>query len=201
MVSAVWTIGYRGTHLEHLIEALVKAGVDTVIDTRANPYSPRPEFRKGPLGRSLVAAGIMYRSMPDVGAPRDIRSLVHGGPFEAAYRTHLAAAKASVGDLVHRARLGRVCLLCAEDDPAECHRSLLAEEICRQVASEVIHLRPARPSRLRRTVFLAATATDADIEDAVTALLRSAGDLSDTEEVRQSWRATRPADPPSDADG
>jgi hypothetical protein len=119
--------------------------------------------------------GIEYVSGPDVGAPRDIRPLAHGGPFEAAYRTHLAAAKASVGDLAQRAELGRICLLCAEEDPADCHRSLLATEICRQLDSDVIHLRPARPARLRRAVFLAATATDAEIEDGVKALPSSDG--------------------------
>jgi len=170
VTSTLWTVGYGGTTIEHLIDDLRSAEIATVVDTRANPFSPRPAFRRAALERALTEGGLRYVTIPALGAPKDIRSLPTDGSFQAAYERHLASAMPELTDLIRRAESERICLLCAEADPAECHRSVLAKRVARSIQADIVHLRPGQRARTGRAVFLAPTATDAEIEAAVAAL-------------------------------
>ena len=117
-----------------------------MVDTRETPMSRRAEFRSGALANALGGHGIDYVSLPQLGAPRALRDVVHAwDQFAAGYRSILAENRAAIAQLVRLSAARSVCLLCFEDDPAACHRSLLIEELERQLpGARTLHLRPRR---------------------------------------------------------
>ena len=128
----VATIGYEGATPGSLVAALRAAGIATLVDVRALANSRRPGFAKRALSAALAEAGIGYLHLPALGTPAAGRAAARSGRPEAMRRiftAHLAgtepqAALAALGDL---ARREAVCLLCLEADPAQCHRTLVAE--------------------------------------------------------------------------
>lgn len=72
----ICTIGYERAAFADFAEALVGAGVTSVIDVRAAPHSRRREFAFKHLGPELAEYGIRYESWPELGTPRRWR----GGP-------------------------------------------------------------------------------------------------------------------------
>lgn len=144
MAAPVFTIGYEGATPDALVGTLRAAGVQTLVDVRALANSRRPGFAKTALSAALEAAGIGYLHLRALGTPAEGRAAVRSGKpavMRRIFAAHLAgdepqAALANVTDL---ARRRRVCLLCLEADPAQCHRTLVAEAM----GLDIHHLHPA----------------------------------------------------------
>ena len=130
----VLTIGYeRGTPAT-LMAALKANGVQRLVDVRALANSRKPGFAKGALSAALEEAGIGYLHLRALGTPAEGRQAVRSGHPEVMRRifaAHLAGteAQAALANLSDLARRERVCLLCLEDDPRHCHRTLVAEAV------------------------------------------------------------------------
>lgn len=136
MLDTLFTIGYEGADLDEVIHALCEQQVDEVVDVRFTPISRKRGFSKTSLSRSLAAERIEYSHRREFGCPKSIRQHYHlTGNFAwyaAAYRdTILAIRGRETDDLLRKAAVRRVCLLCFEKDAQLCHRSLLANEIVR----------------------------------------------------------------------
>jgi uncharacterized protein (DUF488 family) len=129
------TIGYETATVERFLAALRNAGVRVLADVRAVASSRRPGFSKTALANAVEAAGIDYVHFRDLGTPADGRAASRAGRPEEMRRIfleHLAtpeahAALAALADVVSAGK--KVCLLCYEDDPARCHRTIVAEEL------------------------------------------------------------------------
>ncbi|HYF08198.1 MAG TPA: DUF488 domain-containing protein [Acetobacteraceae bacterium] len=144
MSAAVATIGYEGATPDRMIAALREAGVATLVDVRALANSRRPGFSKRALAEALEGAGIAYLHMPALGTPAAGRVAARTGrPAEMRriFGAHLKGveAQAALAELGDRARREAVCLMCLEADPAQCHRTLVAEAL----GLPVRHLDPA----------------------------------------------------------
>lgn len=144
MTPEVLTIGYEGATPDRLIGALKEAGVRVLVDVRALANSRRPGFAKTALTASLEAAGIGYLHLRALGTPAEGRVAARSGrPAEMRriFAAHLAGteAQAALANLTDLARQQRVCLLCLEADPRQCHRTLVAEA----VGLPITHLSPA----------------------------------------------------------
>ncbi len=128
-----FTIGYEGVNVDDMARAAKAAGVTVVVDTRRNPTSRRPAFRREALRASLATHGVGYLSRPALGVPTRIRPLARTRPlmFQAAYRGILGRAEnaAELDATVAMMRTETVALLCFEAEPRQCHRSLLADAI------------------------------------------------------------------------
>lgn len=143
MTPEVLTIGYEGATPDRLIGALKEAGVRVLVDVRALANSRRPGFAKTALTASLEAAGIGYLHLRALGTPAEGRVAARSGrPAEMRriFAAHLAGteAQAALANLTDLARQQRVCLLCLEADPRQCHRTLVAEA----VGLPITHLSP-----------------------------------------------------------
>jgi uncharacterized protein (DUF488 family) len=130
----VFTIGYEDATPPRLVAALRGAGIATLVDVRALANSRRPGFAKRALSAALAEAGIGYLHLPALGTPAAGRQAVREGRPEAMRRifgAHLAGTEpqAALAGLAERARREPVCLLCLEADPAQCHRTLVAEAL------------------------------------------------------------------------
>lgn len=127
-----YTIGYAGRSIEDVVHVLCSAGVVTLVDIRHIPVSQyKPDFSKNNLERHMRAAGIGYVHLPDLGIPRDIRSLAIGKPDRSElwewYDRHVV--NQFVGRNLHRFfnfADHPIALMCMEADPTSCHRHRLA---------------------------------------------------------------------------
>ena len=126
-----FTIGYTGRKTDDFLDALVSAGVRTLIDIRQNPVSMyRPDLSKGNLSVLLQSRDVQYVHFPELGVPRDIRAqAVEAGTREIIwqwYDEHVV--RPYIGINLHHF-LNSVdhpaALMCVETDPTECHRHRL----------------------------------------------------------------------------
>ena len=125
----LFTVGYEGRTAAALVLRLREAGVERVLDVRASPRSPKPGFSKGPLSRALGAAGLDYRHLPEAGNPFLAEAREDLGDALSRYRAHLGEHPEIARAVLEAAAGARTALLCAEANPARCHRSVLAEAI------------------------------------------------------------------------
>lgn len=134
-MSLVYTIGHGNRTIDNLVATLIVGGVTRLVDVRSYPRSRRyPHFGYGPLGANLAAAGIAYewRGKALGGRRRAETETNHPGlrePLFRAYAEHMRsdAFQRVAAELRARAEREVLCLMCAERDPARCHRSLLAD--------------------------------------------------------------------------
>jgi uncharacterized protein (DUF488 family) len=121
------SIGHSNIPAERFLALLQGAGVNTVADVRSTPHSRFcPWFSQKPLSAMLQAAGIDYAPMGDAlgGRPRHDRLYRDGvADYEAmAIEPDYVAGLDRLLDMAARSRL---CLMCAEREPLDCHRCLL----------------------------------------------------------------------------
>lgn len=133
MTTTVFTIGYEFRDPPELVNDLVGAGVELLVDVRELPLSRRRGFSKTALRAAVEDAGIEYLHERAVGNPKPFRDAWKAGDTAtgtAGYIAHLNnGSRTSVDALAQRVAQGRVCLLCVEHDPSSCHRSLLADAL------------------------------------------------------------------------
>jgi uncharacterized protein (DUF488 family) len=136
------TIGHSNLPLERFITLLKQNGVAAVADVRSVPGSRRyPWFSAKPLARSLESAGIGYLPFGDAlgGRPRDATSYCDG---VADYEAMAAAPEfiAGLDRLLETAGGRRVCLMCAEREPLDCHRCLLVSRAVARRGHTIGHI-------------------------------------------------------------
>lgn len=134
-MATLYSIGHGARDLDGFLALLKAAGIARLVDVRAVPRSRRhPHFGYGPLGARLDAEGLAYawcgRALGGLRRAGDANR--HGGLAEPAFRAYAehmegAVFRAAAEALVESAEATRVCMMCAEREPAQCHRSLIAD--------------------------------------------------------------------------
>jgi uncharacterized protein (DUF488 family) len=126
-MSTLYTIGHSNHPLGHFLALLRAHEIALLCDVRTTPFSRfHPQYNQPTLRRALAEADIAYLYLGASlgGKPKD-----PGLPAEAAARFALiaetAAFRAGMARLVAEAEARRTAIMCAERDPADCHRSLL----------------------------------------------------------------------------
>jgi uncharacterized protein (DUF488 family) len=138
----LFSIGHSNHPVDHFIGLLRNAGVTAIADVRSRPGSRRyPWFSAKQLGERLAQTGIAYMPMGDAlgGRPRD-PSLFRDGVAD--YRAMAATSDFRVGldQVIEAARHDRVCLMCAEREPLDCHRCLLIARALAERGLSVGHI-------------------------------------------------------------
>jgi uncharacterized protein (DUF488 family) len=139
------TIGYEGCTIQDVLGALVAADVELLIDVRAMPRSRKPGFSKRQLAAGLDERGIPYVHLQGLGTPKAGRDAVRAGHpeiMETIFREHMTSdrAQADLAQARSLAREKRVCLLCFEQDPACCHRSIVAAMMAQESGQSIKNL-------------------------------------------------------------
>jgi uncharacterized protein (DUF488 family) len=133
--KTLFTIGYEKTKPDAVIGELKRVKVKILVDTRAIAASRKPGFSKRQLAAELDEAGISYLHLQKLGTPTAGRKAAHKGDYDTAWKIYdkhikTAGAQRELAELVSLVKSGkRVCLLCFERDPAECHRSRIAAQV------------------------------------------------------------------------
>ncbi len=146
MRRRLFTIGYEHATAAAVLDELKAAKVGLVVDVRAVAASRRPGFSKRSLAAGLDEGGIGYLHLRGLGTPAEGRHAARSGRPEDMFRiyeAHLATEKAQqelaeLKDLVRKGQ--RVCLLCYERHPEECHRRRVGELVCEALDLKVENL-------------------------------------------------------------
>lgn len=148
-MATVFTIGYEQATSAAVLDELERAKVQLLVDVRAVAASRRPGFSKRQLAAGLDERGIGYLHLQKLGTPKDGRLAARSGDANTMlriYEKHLATpqAREKMDELTALVRSGRrVCLLCYERDPAQCHRSRIGELLTQRTKARVKDLIPA----------------------------------------------------------
>jgi uncharacterized protein (DUF488 family) len=147
----LYTIGYEGFDLSVWLAMLLDHGVQVVVDVRAVPHSRRAPFSKSRLKESLGDAGIEYEHVGSLGSPAEHREALRCGldpvSFSRIFNSLLDERTVALEQILVRVARQRVCLLCYEEDPYRCHRTLVAVRLSemRPGLVKVVHLRRNPP--------------------------------------------------------
>jgi uncharacterized protein (DUF488 family) len=138
------TIGHSNHTLERFLRLVNEHQVEVIADTRSQPYSKyAPHFDQTPLREALTLAGIKYVYMG-----REFGGRPDGSDFYDA-EGHVLYGRVAESPLflegLERLEKGlqtyRVALLCAEENPAGCHRRLLVGRVLGRRGVSVEHIR------------------------------------------------------------
>lgn len=123
----LFTIGHSNHPIARFLALIEDAGATAVADVRSQPVSRRfPWFSASRLAGHLDHHGMSYLPMGDTlgGRPREPRLFRDGvADYEAMART--PEFHTGVDRVMEAMKSARVCLMCAEREPLDCHRCLL----------------------------------------------------------------------------
>jgi uncharacterized protein (DUF488 family) len=117
--------------------------ITAVADVRSTPYSRRhPHFSKEPLSKALANSNISYVSLgKELGTKNPVPECIVDGLA----RFHLIASRPEFSSGLKRITRGMenfvIALMCAEEDPLSCHRTLLICRHLRQRINTIHHIR------------------------------------------------------------
>jgi uncharacterized protein (DUF488 family) len=136
------TIGHSNLQADAFMALLQDAGVTAIADVRSVPFSRRYPWFSGPkLAARLQGADIAYLPFGDAlgGRPRDPALYCDGvADYEKMSATpRFRAGLDRIGEAMGRFRL---CLMCAEREPLDCHRCLLVARALAERGSALGHI-------------------------------------------------------------
>ena len=134
-MKPIKTIGHSNHPIERFVALLKAGGVARLVDVRSTPWSRRhPQFGRDKLSKSLAEAGIAYvhEGAALGGKPEG------GGSYD-----QLAARpdfKAGLDRVIDAANDTTQCLMCAEKEPLDCHRTVLVSRRLAERGVAIEHL-------------------------------------------------------------
>ncbi|WP_188900466.1 DUF488 domain-containing protein [Caldovatus sediminis] len=163
----VLTIGHSNHPWERFVALLAGAGVTALADVRSAPHSRHtPQFGRERLAAGLRAAGIAYVFLGRElgGRPAD-RSLLTEGVADYERMARQPCFARGLERVIAGAARHRIALMCAEQDPLDCHRCLLVARRLAERGVAVGHI--LADGRIE---------TQAEAEDRLLAATRRAGE-------------------------
>lgn len=140
----ILTIGHS-THSWDRFQALLSgAGVTAVADVRTSPWSKHtPQFNRDALADKLRQIGVAYVFLGAAlgGRPADDR-LFEDGVADYEAMAAEPAFKAGLDRVRKGAETHVVAMMCAEQEPLDCHRCLLVSRRLRTSGLKVAHILP-----------------------------------------------------------
>ena len=141
----LFTVGHSNLDFLPFVKLLQDQSVDLLIDVRSQPRSSRfPQFSQPGFDKTLEKAGIRYLFLGEElgGRPDDEDAYGQDGVVDYRARRKSYAFRAGVERVLNELRHASCALLCAEEDPLECHRFLM---ICPELVRRGI-----RPLHIRK---------------------------------------------------
>lgn len=153
----IFTLGYEQRNINEFVELLREQEIDVLIDVRETAWSHKPGFSKTALAKAVEQAGIEYSHLNWVGNPKWIRSVADNHEeCLVFYRHYIETTEGLIDGFVEfvsemlEAGL-RICLVCYERHPGDCHRGILAELLVQRGAAYVRHIAPEGRPRMIAT--------------------------------------------------
>lgn len=126
--TLILTIGHSNLELAEFLKVLVNHQVKILCDVRSRPGSYRfPQFNREPLEACLATAGIQYEFLgePLGGRPSNPRAYHADGLVNYEVRRKETDFLTGIDRAIELSRASNIALMCAEEDPLQCHRFLM----------------------------------------------------------------------------
>lgn len=154
--SILYTIGYSGfPDMEDFLDCLKRAGIRLLIDVRSTPYSQyHQQYDKPAISEVLKKNGIQYRNYSrEFGARQEDKSFHRNGRLDFGIFVQSPQFLEGVKKVHSAIRLGYTpVLMCAEKEPATCHRAIMIARFFYNTGFEICHLMPEGRSKTQRDV-------------------------------------------------
>ena len=134
-METLFTIGHSNHSIEAFVKLLLAHNIAQVVDVRTFPSSRfSPHFNQDALRESLAAAGINYLWAG--------KQLGGKGKTNSQLR-QTAAFRQAIKELIRQSQEQPTVMMCAEEDPFQCHRRyLLARSLMEDFSFvEIEHIR------------------------------------------------------------
>ena len=144
MSHKLFTIGHSAAQLSVFLAALKESDVSLLIDVRSRPQSQRfPHFDQIELQEALRMTGFRYLFLGEElgGRPEDPKAYGSDGIVDYAKWRKSRAFQAGIERVLTESAACDLALMCAEEDPLNCHRFLM---ICPELVAlgiEPLHIR------------------------------------------------------------
>ncbi|MXW34529.1 MAG: DUF488 domain-containing protein [Chloroflexi bacterium] len=141
-MTTILTVGHGNLSQDALLRNLLDAGVERVVDVRSRPYSRwHPHFNRRRIAEALTEAGIAYEWEPALGGKPEGPALhMAGGEPDYALIAQHPPFLDALDRLVATSAEASTAIMCAEGDPAGCHRTVLIVPLLVERGVTVRHL-------------------------------------------------------------
>jgi uncharacterized protein (DUF488 family) len=140
----ILTIGHSNHSIHHFLGLLRRHGVDIVVDVRSQPYSRfASQFNRELIEPTVVGAGFSYVFLGEELGGRQLGRITSRDERIALADevAKLPGFERGLRRVLDGAVRYRIALLCAEEDPTECHRRLWVARALQKRGSTVEHIR------------------------------------------------------------
>lgn len=125
-MKTIYSIGHSNKSEEELVAKLKEYGITDLVDVRTYPSSKyNPQFNRVQLERYIPAAGIKYHWRG-----RNLGGLQGNTLFRETIEKMLEASSDE----------RKLCVMCSESKPEECHRTQTIEPVIHQLGGEMVHI-------------------------------------------------------------
>jgi uncharacterized protein (DUF488 family) len=142
--KTIFTLGHSNLEPQQFLALLGRAKVETVADVRSLPQSSRfPQVGRAVLEGILREGRIDYVFLGEElgGRPDDPAAYHDDGRVNYPARRRSYAFKAGLDQLLKLAQEKSVAVLCAEEDPLDCHRFLMISPELVAAGASPVHIR------------------------------------------------------------
>jgi uncharacterized protein (DUF488 family) len=140
----IFTLGHSNLELAAFCELLHRHSVALVVDVRSRPHSSwHPQFSQPEFEAALRDAGFGYLFLGTElgGRPDDPKAYTADGRVDYPARRKSDAFGAGLERVLAESRTQRLALVCAEEDPLDCHRFLMISPALVEAGAAPLHLR------------------------------------------------------------
>ena len=142
-VATVSTIGHSNHTAVEFVRLLKKNNIEVIIDVRSKPYSSYSRhFNREALRRRLKGYGIEYLYLGDrLGGHPESDEFYEEGRVVYERLAALPEFRRDIRKVVEESEKHRLTLMCAEENPSQCHRHTLLATALLERGLKVIHIR------------------------------------------------------------
>lgn len=140
----LFTVGHSNLDFEVFARLLADHSVDLLVDVRSRPHSSRfPQFSQPGLERLLKARRVEYLFLGEElgGRPDDPAAYLPDGQVDYRARRRSYAFQAGLERVLKEMEHHTLALMCAEEDPLECHRFLMISPELVAQGIQPLHIR------------------------------------------------------------
>lgn len=143
MKKIIYTIGYTSFEINDFIKQLKNNNISCLIDVRSSPFSHfYSNYNKGQLDIVLKKNNILYRNYISEFGARQLNNIYYHQDGYLDFNKFIISSQflEGVSKIEKGIQLGYTfCLMCAEANPINCHRSIMVSRGLKNNGFQVFH--------------------------------------------------------------
>lgn len=144
MSKSIYSIGHSNHSIEKFLNLLKDFQIEVLVDIRSYPYSKySSQFDMNNLKESVKKSGMKYLYMGGElgGKPQDTKFYDRNGNVIYSLIAQSLPFLEGISRLEKGLKYRRVAIMCSEENPGKCHRSLLVGQVLTERSITIFHIR------------------------------------------------------------